>query len=87
MMEEYQSILKNNVLSLEEKSMVTTKRIYKIKYAIDGSIKRYKVRLMARRFSQKEGEDYEEIFAPIVRYTFVKTIISIAFVEGYIRWM
>jgi len=42
---------------------------------------------MARRFSQKEGEGYEEMFAPIVRYTSVITIISITFVEGYIRLM
>ena len=29
-------------------------------------------------FSQKEGIDYEETFAPVARYTLIKTIIDIA---------
>ena len=48
MIEEYQSIMKNDVLdvvpSLEGKSVVTSKWIYKIKHAADGSIEKYKAR-------------------------------------------
>ena len=51
------------------KSIVTSKWIYKIKHAADGSIEKYKARFMVCGFSQKEGIDYEETFAPIVRYT------------------
>jgi len=44
MMEEYQSIMKNDVWEVvprpEEKSMVTSKWIYKIKHAADGSIEK-----------------------------------------------
>jgi hypothetical protein len=86
MMEEYQSIMKNDVWEIvprpKGKSVVTSKWIYKIKHATDGSIK-YKARFFTRGFSQKEGVDYEETFSPIARYTSIKTIISFALVMGW----
>ena len=36
-----------------------------------------------RGFSQKEGVDYDDTFASIARYTFIKTIISLASVMGW----
>ena len=67
MIEEYQSIMKNDVWDVvprpEGKSIVTSKWIYKIKHAADGSIEKYKARFVARGFSQKEGIDYEETFS------------------------
>jgi hypothetical protein len=64
MMEEYQFIMKNDVwdvvLRPEGKSVVTSKWIYKIKHVADDSIEKYKARFMARGFSQREGEDYDE---------------------------
>ena len=48
------------------------------KHAADGSIEKYKARFVARGFSQKEGIDYEETFAPVARYTSIKTIMALA---------
>ena len=48
---------------------MTSKWIYKIKHVVDGSIEKNKSRFVACGFSQKEGIDYEETFAPVDRYT------------------
>jgi hypothetical protein len=87
MMEEYQFIMKNDAWDIvprpEGKFMVTSKWIYKIKCVIDGSIEKYKVRFVARGFSQKEGVDYEETFSPVARYTSIRAVISLALVMGW----
>ena len=87
MIEEYNSIMKNDVwevvLKQKGKSVVTFKWIYKIKHAADGSIEKYKARFVARCFSQKEGIDYDETFALVSRYTSIKMIISLAAVLGW----
>ena len=38
---------------------------------------------MARGFSQKEGEDYDETFAPVEKYTSIKSIITISSMMGW----
>ena len=63
---------------LEGKSIVTSKWIYKIKHATDGSIEKYKARFVAHGFSHKEGIDYEETFAPVSRYTSIISVVSLA---------
>ena len=66
MTEEYESIMKNDVwevvLKPLDKTIVTSKWLYKIKHATDGSTKKYKACFVARGFSQKEGIDYDKIF-------------------------
>jgi hypothetical protein len=87
MVEEYQSIMKNDVwevvLRPEGKSVVTSKWIYKIKHVADDNIEKYKVRFVARGFSQKKGEDYDETFAPEAKYTSIRSIIVIASMMGW----
>jgi hypothetical protein len=82
MLEEYSYILKNNVwdivLSPKDKSVVSSKWIYKIKHLANGSVEKFKARFVARGFTQKEGIDYEETFAPVAKYTSIRTIIALA---------
>ena len=87
MTEEYQFIMKKDVWDIvlrpEGKSVVTSKWIYKIKHAADGSVEKYKVRFVARRFSQVEGIDYEETFFSVARYTSIRMIISLVASMGW----
>jgi hypothetical protein len=74
MTKEYQSILKNDawdiVSRLKRKIVLTPKWIYKIKHVADGSVEKYKVRFVARRFYQVEGIDYEETFSLVAQIHF-----------------
>ena len=87
MIEEYSSIMKNYVWEVVPrptgKSVVTSKWLYKIKHAAADNIEKYKARFVARAFTKKEGIDYDETFAPVARYTTIKTIISLAVVFGW----
>jgi hypothetical protein len=87
MMEEYQSITKNDIWEVvprpKDKFVVTSKWVYKIKHVVDGSIDKYKVRFVAREFSQQEGENYDEAFALVARYTSIRAIISLAASMGW----
>jgi hypothetical protein len=68
--------------------VVTSKWIYKIKHATDGSIEKHKARFVARGFSQVEGIDDEETFAPVARYTSIQMIPLLQpWVGDYIKWM
>jgi hypothetical protein len=82
MTEEYQSIIKNYVWEIvprpKSKDVVSSKWLFKIKHAADGSIEKYKARFVSRGFSQKEGINYEETFSPVARYTSIRTIIALA---------
>jgi hypothetical protein len=87
MMKEHQSIMKNDVWEIvprpKEKSVVTSKWVYKIKHAADRSVDKYKARFVARGFSQKEGENYDKTFSPVARYTSIRAIISLVASMGW----
>jgi hypothetical protein len=86
-MEEYQSIMKNDVWDIvlrpEGKPVMTSKWIYKIKHIANGSIEKHKARFIARGFSQVEGIDYEETFSLVARYTSIQTIIALTKSMGW----
>eukprot|EP00253_Pinus_taeda_P007820 PITA_07820 len=71
MVEEYDSIVQNSVWDVvprpENKSVVSSHWLYKVKQAVDGSVEKHKARFVARGFSQVEGIEYDETFAPVAR--------------------
>ncbi|XRB23220.1 retrovirus-related Pol polyprotein [Pseudoscourfieldia marina] len=49
----------------------------------DGSIARYKARLVAQGFSQIHGVDYSETYAPVVQYQTLRTLLAIYSARGF----
>lgn len=66
----------------EGRSVIGSKWVYKIKTKADGSIERYKARLVAQGFTQKYGTDYDETFCPVVRLESFRTIVASAVQQG-----
>ena len=54
--------------------MVSCKWIYKIKIHSNGSIERYKARIVAKGFTQEYEIDYEETFTPVARISSVHAL-------------
>ncbi|XP_050902157.1 uncharacterized mitochondrial protein AtMg00820-like [Lathyrus oleraceus] len=59
------------------------KWVYSVKLNSDGSLSRYKARLVALGNKQEYGIDYDETFASVAKMTIVRTIIYIAASSGW----
>ncbi|KAK0575374.1 hypothetical protein LWI29_038069 [Acer saccharum] len=63
--------------------VIGTKWIYRNKYDEDGNIVRNKARLVAQGYSQIEGIDFEETFAPVARLESIRLLLSISCVHKF----
>lgn len=52
--------------------------IFKKKMKADGSIDKYKARLVIKGFRQKEGLDYFDTYSPVTRITSIRLVLAIA---------
>lgn len=62
----------------EDRKPISARRVFTRKCNGQGSVVRYKARLVARGYSQCEGIDYTETFAPVVGYESFRTLLALA---------
>ncbi|GJY50237.1 ribonuclease H-like domain-containing protein [Tanacetum coccineum] len=82
MYDEYKALIDNNTWILVPRppnvNIVRSIWLYKHKYNADGSLNRYKARLVANGRSQQQGIDCDETFSPVVKPATIRTVLSLA---------
>ena len=86
MQEELASLHGNNTYVLEMPpegvKPIPCKWVFKLKKDATGGFERFKARLVVKGFRQKEGVDYDEVFAPVSKFTSARALFSKAAAEG-----
>ena len=61
----------------KNKNVLSNKWVFCVKHKEDGSIDKYKARLVVRGCEQRDGYDFSEVFAPVARYDTIRTLFAI----------
>ena len=81
------SIKKNKTWTLVELPVgckaIGLKWVFKVKRNADGSISKYKARLVAKDYVQRYGVDFDEVFSPVARIETVHVIMALAASNGW----
>ena len=62
----------------EGRKAIDTKWVFKVKKDAYGQVEKFKARLVARGFTQQQGLDYDEIYAPVVRHATLRIFIVLS---------
>jgi hypothetical protein len=87
MNDEFTALIENNTWELVPRhpsmNVVRCIWLFKHKTKSDGSLERYKARLVCDGRSQQVGIDCEETFSPVVKPATIRTVLSIALSHGW----
>jgi transposase InsO family protein len=90
MQEELNQFQRNDVWDLvpkpQHKNIIGTKWVFRNKLNEQGEVTRNKARLVAQGYSQQEGIDYTETFAPVARLEAIRLLLSYAVNHGIILY-
>jgi len=90
MQEELNQFQRNDVWDLVpkplQKNIIGTKWVFRNKLNEQGEVTRNKARLVAQGYSQQEGIDYTETFAPVARLEAIRLLLSYVINLGIILY-
>ncbi|GJU82488.1 ribonuclease H-like domain-containing protein [Tanacetum coccineum] len=82
MQDEYNAVIKNRTWTLvprpPDANVVRCMWIFRHKFLADGTLSRYKARLVANGNTQLKGVDVDETFSPVVKPGTIRTVLSLA---------
>lgn len=88
MEEEMDSLKTSKVWELVEvpknSTIVENKWVYKLKTDTNGNIQKFRARLVAKGFSQREGIDFNETFSPVVRFDSIRILLTVIVQENLV---
>ena len=67
-------------------SVIGSQWVYSIKVKSDGSLNRYKARLVAHGFKQEYDIDCVETFAPVAKMTILWTLLAVPAIRNWQLW-
>ena len=87
MEEEMASIIDNQTWSLDSlpagHRAIGLKWVFKLKKDPDGNVIKHKARLVVKGYSQRQGVDFDEVFAPVARMETVRVLLALAAHGGW----
>lgn len=83
--EEYQAMMENDTWELvplpHGREAIGCRWVFKTKYRADGSIERYKARIVAKGYAQRPGLDFTETFAPVAKLASIRAVLALTAIE------
>ncbi|WJZ91618.1 hypothetical protein VitviT2T_010675 [Vitis vinifera] len=87
MKEELRMIEKNDTWELvdipQHRKVIGVKWVYRTKLNADGSINKYKARLVVKGYSQVFGVDFSETFAPVAHLDTIRMLLALIAQKGW----
>ena len=87
MNDEFNALVRNGTWEIVSytfmQNLVGCKWVFRIKQLLDGSVDRYKAKLVAKGFHQRPGVDYHDTFSLVVKLTTIRLVLSLTVNKGW----